>query len=243
MWAAQILDGPKALRHTVIFLRRAGRDLSLIVLGVLLALAADSWREGRQERRAEVVMLRAMHSALTADLSAFRDAVAAFERAEAANLFLQRHFAAGLPYADSLDAYFGVVYSTGVVAPPNMAPYEALKAQGLQLVSNEALRLQIIGVYEDIYSTLQRQNEWSVNVVFEILRPYYLTHFRDLKFAQSASPLNYDALAKDQYYRNILTYRADFVRRAMIDPFTAAIAEIESLLRALDQEVTGAQAR
>jgi hypothetical protein len=227
-----LIGSLRAIRHAV-------RDVFLIVVGVLLALAADSWRERGQERQAEAVMLGAMHSALVADLSALELAVAGYEAAEAANLFLQRQLASSEPYADSLDALFGMVYSTGVVQPPNMAPYEALKARGLQLISDEALRLQIIEVYENTYATIHRQNDFNVNVVFEVLRPYYLSHFRDLRFGQSATPLDYAALKQDQYFHNMLVYRADFVRRALIDQYANAITSIKALLDALDVQVVG----
>ena len=168
---------------------RAARDLILIVLGVLLALGADSWREARQERVAELTLLRVMRAALAEERVGLEDAVAGFEQAEAANLFLQEHLARRRGYADSLDTYFGLVYATGGVPPLNVAPYEALKAQGLQIVEREPLRLQIIAVYENTYGILRRQNDFNVDVVFDVLRPYYLAHFRDLRFGVNATPL------------------------------------------------------
>ena len=218
-------------------LRSGARDLFLIVTGVLLALGADSWREARQERRAELVVLSTMRSGLVADAATLRDGVARSERAVSANELLQAYLAAGHPYADSLDAYFGAIYVAGGAGTLNIAPYEALKGRGLQLITNDALRLQIIEVYENTYAAIRRQDEYNTGVMFDVLRPYYLAHFRNLRFGENATPIDFDVLRHDRYFLSILEYRADFIRRAMLDWYLQALRSIESLLMALDAEL------
>jgi len=181
-----------------------------------------------------------MWAALADDLVQLQEGVAGYERAEAANLALQHHLAASGAYTDSLDLLFGAVYATGVVESLNAAPYEALTAAGLQLVRSEPLRLHIIALYENTYGDLRRQNDFNVNVVFDVLRPYYLANFRDLRFGERATPLNYEAVRSDQVFRNILVYRADFLRRAVIEYYEGAATEVRSLIDALDEELGAA---
>ena len=105
------------------------------------------------------------------------------------------------------------------------------------LVQNESLRLRITQLYENMYGEVRKRSEFDQGVVFDVLRPYYLAHFSNLSFGQRATPLNYDALRVDPIYQNMLTYRADFLRRAVINPYRYVIEEIDSLLTDLDEEL------
>ena len=155
----------------------------------------------------------------------------------AANKLLQAYLAAGHPYADSLDAYFGAVYVGGSAGILNVAPYEALRGRGLQLITNDALRLQIIEVYENTYAAIRRQEEMNSGVMFDVLRPYYLAHFSGLRFGENATPIDFETLRRDQQFLSILEYRADFIQRALIEWYLQALGDIESLLLAVEAEL------
>jgi hypothetical protein len=149
---------------------------------------------------------------------------------------LREHLRKELPYADSLDSNFGAVFrfwETNL----NRGPYEVLKAKGLDLISSDSLRLQIIYVYDQSYTHLQRSEEDDRNVVLETLRPYILRAFRDIRFGENATPLNYGALVHDPYFRNLLDYRLAALRISAIGPCEAAIANVTRLLGDLDTEI------
>lgn len=84
------------------------------------------------------------------------------------------------------------------------AAYESLKSMGLQTVLNAELRLSIAKVFDHHYETLAFVNEVDTNAILGIMRPYYLMHFSDLEFLQSASPLDYEFIIQDSYFQNIV---------------------------------------
>jgi hypothetical protein len=209
------------------------RDLFLIITGVFLALGADSWRDARQDRKAERALLRAMRHALSADLNKLEGTIGDCERLEATNRFLYQHLSECKPYSEDLDAHFGLAHS-GVGRPPNVAPYEALKARGLHLVSDEELRLGIVGFYEHTYWALDQVRQLDISITTNVMRPYYLRHFSSYKWGESAKPINYIALCNDQQYRNVLAYRAEFLRCVVIASHREAMQAVRDLANLLD---------
>jgi hypothetical protein len=213
---------------------RAARDLGLIVAGVLLALAADSWWDNRQERRAEAVLFSAMAAELKADLGALRSSLAAQRSAEASIVILQDHLAGRTPYSSDLDSIFGKVYGTGGVTLPATGAYEGLKSRGFDVVADDVLRIKIIHLYENVLAEIRLANEINYNVNFEVLRPYYLANFREVRPSGSATPLDYDAVMSDPYFANLLVYRLDVIRRSLLPRYEDAVQKAATLLVLLE---------
>jgi hypothetical protein len=140
------------------------------------------------------------------------------------------------PYADSLAMLFGSAYGFRL-SQINTAPYEALKARGLQLVSDDALRVAIIRVYETGAAEIRRADDIITNVSFDVMRPYYLAHFRDLQFLEHATPLDYATVASDPYFHNLLDYRLTVLRRGVLSRYEATVVDMAHLIDAIDREL------
>ena len=208
----------------------------MIVVGVLIALAASDWQQNRSERRAELDMLGELRTALTEDLAALEGQYERYERLDHRISTLLEIIDSGAPYADSLDTYFGTLY--GIDFPKlNRAGYESLKSQGLDLVSDDALRSQIAAVYEQAYFRLDDALDSERMVILDLLRPYVLIHFKDLRFNESATPLDYGFVSTDQEFLNLIDYRLQLVRQNHMRNFDAALPEIRSLKAALDERL------
>lgn len=213
--------------------KRAVGEVVLIVVGVLIALAASDWQQARSDRRAELAVLGELRTALTQDLQALEAQVVRYERIDQRVSTLLEIMKSGAPYADSLDAYFGTLY--GFAFPRlNRAGYESLKSRGLDLISDDALRSQIARVYEQSYARLDDAHESERRVILDLLRPYFLVHFKDLRFNVSATPLDYRFVSTDQEFLNLADYRLQLVRQNhMTGNFDEALPELRSLLAAL----------
>ena len=216
--------------------RRAAGEVLMIVVGVLIALAASDWQERQFERRAERDLLGELHTALAIDLAALEGQYRRYERVEERVETLLGVLHSGAPYADSLDAYFGTLY--GIEFPQlNRAGYESLKSQGLDLVSDDALRSQIARVYEQAYFRIDDALDSERMVILDLLRPYVLVHFRDLRFNISATPLDYARVAGDQEFLNLVDYRLQLVKQNHKMNFDGALPEIRALVAALEAEL------
>lgn len=70
------------------------------------------------------------------------------------------------------------------------------------MISNRELRAQIAQVYEKTYPRTRRSISYEENL--NLLRPYFLTNFRDLRFHTSATPLDYDAISRSTEFLNLV---------------------------------------
>jgi hypothetical protein len=83
------------------------------------------------------------------------------------------------------------------------------------------------------------QGDLEADVVLGLLRPYFLLHFRDLRFSQSATPLDYQALLSDTEFLNLVAYRLQTVRQSHINTFELAISEVRDLIKATELALGG----
>lgn len=216
--------------------RYAGGELLLIVVGILIALAASDWQAARDERRTEVAALRELRASLTDDADQLEAELVRYRRVAARTAVLEEYLRARVPYADSLDTYFGSLY-VGGKPKLNKAAYEALKSRGLSLVSNDVLRLQIARLYEQTYPSVEKAAEIEYDVLFRVLRPYYLTHFRNLRFGESATPLDGRAVMAGPAFLNLVDYRLQVTTQTLIPVSEGAVGDVRALIRSIDAEL------
>jgi len=213
-------------------LRVSGEAL-VIVVSILLAFGLQAWWEGRSDRQTELAVLNELHTSLSEDLDLLESRLDRFRRVESRVASLLTHLQSGAPYADSLDAYFGTAYGL-LRTELNTGTYESLKSQGLGLLSDQDLRSQVARVYEQTYRRVEFQVDLETDVVLGLLRPYFLRHFRDLELAQSATPLDYQALLANVEFLNSVAYRLQTVRQVHISTFEEAISDVRELITAIE---------
>lgn len=213
------------------------REVVLIVIGVLVALAANAWWQGRQDRKDEIELLAEMRKPLAEDLTDLRESAAGLHQTDSTIARLQALLRSGAPYSPHMDTLFGGAYRNGGESRPNVAVYEALRARGLELVQNDSLRYQIIRVYDLATPWLLNVNDINRRVNWDVMRPYFLTHFRDLQPGSYARPIDYDAVAHDPYFDNLLTYRRSNLGLNVAAMYDTAVVDFAKLQRMLDAEL------
>jgi hypothetical protein len=212
-------------------------ELLLIVVGILIALAASDWQDQRADRRTELSILGELHTALTADLGALEIRRAQFSYIEIRVESLISHLRSGAPYTESLDSDFGTVYGFSRTNL-NTAAYQSLKSQGLGLISNDSLRSHVTGVYEQTYSIVEDVLVLEREIIFDVLRPFFLVHFRDLIFNVSATPIDYDAISSNTEFLNLVGYRLSVVQQTQIPILVSSISQIRELIDAIEIELS-----
>jgi hypothetical protein len=224
----------KHFRHqewTAIFL-----DFLIVVVGVFVGLQVQNWNEARLAAQAERSLLLEMHTALTRDAAVINRELARARDLDERISALLVHLQSGAPYQKSLDAEFGAVYGIGSI-DLDRAAYESLKSQGINLITDPALRSNISQVYERTYVQIEITVRIEENVAFEVLRPYFLTNFRDLQFSKSATPLDYDVVQADPYFRNLAAYRRAALYKGPLLVFGKALEDINSLIHDIENKL------
>jgi hypothetical protein len=218
------------------YLAYAIGEIVLIVAGILIALTINDWNEQRKNREVELRMLSEIEASILSDQKELSDALesvrTSISRMEALLNILKNPTA----YHDSLDVFFGAAYGVHS-ATLNTAPYEAIKAGGLDRISNDELRLKLIELFDDSYKRIVIIDEVEIKVNLDILRPYYYQHFTDIRWSESASPLNYQRLVKDVAYRNLVDYHMNILKLNHGWIYEQALTQIAELLEMLDFEL------
>lgn len=148
---------PFRVRSSVPWKRALG-ELVLIVGGVLIALALDSWWQGREDRDREAAYLHQLLADLRETQSRLEESIAGDDRMlEWVRFVLERAYNGPPPPADSLDLPMGY----NQFRPLTGTQVVLVQSGDLQLVHSDSLRLGVIAytALVDATETLLRHTE------------------------------------------------------------------------------------
>jgi hypothetical protein len=218
------------------YLKYAVGEIVLIFFGVLIALSASQWNNNKKDLAYEVKALKEIYKGLQLDYSSLEVLIDNTKKGIESITILDSLLKQEMPiYSKNLDTLFGAVYGFRFFSMEK-ANYEDLKINSLNLVRNDALRQQLIIVFESEYSNNEKIYNTEV-WVNDVLRPFYLENFRDLNFYKSATPINYESICKNIYYKNLVSYRLTFLRMLQKNSFMKMKYEMEKLMRLIEDYI------
>jgi len=115
------------------------------------------------------------------------------------------HLKSDLPYSESLAVHFSVVSNWN--SPFfNYSAYETLKTRGVELISNKALRLKIIRMFErELIFLVEDYDKSEWGYANSVVHSLVTKHLEDTSDTTSV-PNNYIQLKNDPTFRNTLAY-------------------------------------
>ena len=193
-------------------------EIVLVVIGILIALQINNWNEKRKLKVEEVKFLKNFKQSLISDIEFNDFRYDKYELTKESISFLLNHIEQDLQYQDSLKYHFGRITQTWT-PKINTEVFEALKANDLNLISNDGLRDKLISYYSWSSNVLDAQvnkyvqriedaNSTIFNTRFNALwngnyKKYRVTeNFDDLKLEMV--PNNYNELKKDEEFKYFL---------------------------------------
>ena len=75
------------------------------------------------------------------------------------------------------------------------------------------------------------------DTTLNVLRPYYLRHFQDLQIRRSATPIDYEKIVNDVYFRNIIHYRIGNLEFNPLTSYPLAIRDINAVIVQIEEEM------
>ena len=198
------------------YVRYAVGEVLLIMVGILLALQISNWNEAGKTSAKEIEILKSLKVELESDLIALDGVSLRHERiVDSANTVIQ-HIEKGSPYDESLSGHF-FISSGNTYRMYRTAAYETLKSLGVDLISNQALRQQIIRLYETLYpymdnfqDTMQHSKIFRMNEVYSgrFEESHSYSYPLQRPGVGTMTPVNFENLKKDAtYLYNIKTAR------------------------------------
>lgn len=133
-------------------------EIFSIFLGVTIAFLANHWNEQRKERLIERKTLREISIELESDLTDIKNNINGHRLGIDAVSMFQRYVRNEPVDFDTLSINFERLYRD-YISITNTTAYETLKSRGIEIISNDQLRADIVELYDFAYEIIQKLEE------------------------------------------------------------------------------------
>lgn len=146
--------------------KNRGFEFLSIFIAVVSAFALNNWNENRRDAKSENKILIEIANGLEKDLNDIQSNKNGHQTGiEACNYIRNAMTDQDVDRDSLLNYYFQL--TRDYISVQNIAGYETLKSKGMELISNDSLRLQIISLYEYDYNTLRKLEEEYYEMQFQ----------------------------------------------------------------------------
>jgi hypothetical protein len=218
-------------------------EITLVVIGILIALSLNNWKETRQETLQEVKILRQLSADLIdnqAEVETILSEVKTRLRSsDSIILFINEK----RKLDDSLVKYFTRIRYTSFFNSANTA-YKYIQSEGMNIVSNDSLRTDLTMMYEKEFRNIDLRAIGEDRIQNEVLEPYIRTHFKpiawdihDFSYVKAqVQPINIEVLYGDFEFQNILLEQNAYlqVRNRWL---VGTLINLEELIEAVQNEI------
>jgi hypothetical protein len=204
----------KENRFSRYFLYAIG-EIVLVVIGILIALQLNNWNSKQQLKQVEIKYLKEIANNLRADSADIQFNIEFNEVRRRSAQMVLKSLNEHESYSDTMDQYFGnLLYTTRSVV--NFSAYETLKSRGLEIISNDSLRLMITQLYSFSYHNVidfEKQDDHALQyavVVPAVIQNMVIDPSADQRMALSSGrPKDFMALKADDAFKNAVLMNYD----------------------------------
>ena len=206
----KLADDNKPLKY----MRYAIGEIVLVVIGILIALSINNWNNERSDRDKEMVILTEMIRNLNLNIKQFSAEIVRQDSIIGNIDIIMDQINNNTPFHDSLGIKYASISWTEEFNFANSA-FETLKTTGLDLISSDSLREQIISLFNVRYIRISDVINKISRADYADLSTLYLRHIEWDK--QGKATINdYDSLKKDKEFTNMLSgrrvWKADLIK-------------------------------
>jgi hypothetical protein len=216
--------------------RPLGAEGSVIVVGILLALAVQAWWEGRQEQRQEIEYLTALRGELAEGLIRLQRAEAAVADVQHAHeALIGQFYAAALAPPDSLIYWLSALSWPPAFGAPTAVIDDLVSSGGIQLIAADRLRLAV-AEYAGSRARFEKTSDQAWATWTERIQPYLEARVsrvdrlrqgrypRPVPFAPSPFAPSYEAMFGDPAFESMIAERW-----TRLDAARSTLDEVRSL--------------
>ena len=219
-------------------------EIVLVVIGILIALQINNWNEASKERQHETKILLELKNGFLQDIKEIESNIVNYKIAVKASDVVLQHLESNKPYRDSLSVYLAQTIGMDPFIPQKAA-YQTLKSNGVDLISNDSLRSQILYVHDFLYDFLIENHKGIY------LKPEYLIEEYAKRFEQAIPitdqnknlhsnvfvPIDYTLLREDSEFLSLLrSNRNQKIESIRVTEF-AVLPVLASLVEQIDNEL------
>ena len=184
-------------------------EIILVVIGILIALSINNKNEAKKTKLFEFKILKDINTSMEGNFFQLEMCIKSNQKSiESAEIIL-KFLDENLAYHDSLEVHFSKSLEWCSPSFQNSG-YESLKSYGLNLITNDYIREDLV-IYEAGWMELlaQRQEDYFFNTASPILTEL----FEKVAMRTEMKPYDYEQLRKSKKYISVLktskAYRED----------------------------------
>jgi hypothetical protein len=220
-------------------------EIVLVVIGILLALQINTWNEERKFRAQQYSLLRDLSADLQANLRELENGREMNSQFLNEYQSLARAIREDLPASPTIDSLCRHLPNWHSPFFTRTA-YESLKNKGLEIIENDALKKQIVALFEKEFVFLSEdydRTEWEFasNIKTMLLNKYIQY---EEKGSQSETnfiefdilPVDFEAMKADKRFVNMLSELIVYRSRGVYH-YSQTIALLNALLQSIEDQL------
>lgn len=171
-------------------------EIALVVIGILIALQINNWNEFAKERRVEEVVLEDIKDNIERNDELIRNAIEVINEINRATDKVKNIIENKSPYTDTIGIQIYQALRIGTfLFKLNFDGYESLKSTGFNIVQNEELKDEILGLFEVRYGYVMTTREFANSFYLE-----NLSWWKD--YFYQPDDINYLPYNKEQFFND-----------------------------------------
>ena len=200
-----LADDNKPLKY----MRYAIGEIVLVVIGILIALSINNWNEAKKTKQFEFKILKDINTSMEGNFFQLEMCIKSNQKSIKSAEIILKFLDKNLAYHDSLNVHFSKSLEWCTPSFQNSG-YESLKSYGLNLITNDSIRKELV-IYEAgwMETLAQRQEDYFFNTASPILTEL----FEKVAMRTEMKPYDYEQLRKSKKYISVLktskAYRED----------------------------------
>ncbi len=246
----------KRIRQKLLINKKFGKyflyaigEILIVIIGILVAVEVNNSNETSKNKSIEISILKALKEELQDDLATLQEEdLPLLKEVLVSSDIIANHIEKDLPYNDSLAYHFlASFYTTHIIY--NKGAITTLRSIGVNIITNEKLRNQIIRLYDEEFDFLDYQGVSQDNYHTHVRNFILFNRFDELSFDDPMTvaeydgelvPLDFDGLKNDsdylfhlQSYKNLTSlYLGIFIKTE--SSISEVISSIEEELKRLE---------
>jgi hypothetical protein len=216
------------------YLKYAIGEIVLVVIGILIALSINNLNEKNKARQREKVLLIELKSNLETNITNLNSDIKEQIRDVEIINYLIDHLDHKRPFNDSLPSYFRQADTAPDIIFTSSA-FETLKSSGLDLISSDKLRQEIVNLFEISYPYLLQGTKRLEDQLWPALvAPFNQKYFRQVESGNY--PNDYENLLNDKEFVNMLSNRG-FLRSESTILKKEAVQKTKNVIELIDDQL------
>lgn len=209
-------------------------EILVITAGVIGAFALNNWNENSKKQGQETEYLNELSRDLSKDLEDLEFNINWQEERLKSNTAVLTYIIERREFTDSVGFHLSnILYPVHFVS--HTSAYEAIKNVGIEIITNDSLRREIVTLYDWYEKHLQYfETHDDHRVQYDYLLPVYLEHVKVHQPMMMAEPIDKLAIQDSPSFYNVLTHNK-FHREYMLELYEDGLSRVVSLLKKIDQ--------